>query len=186
VALSEFRTKKMNHVFGLADLDGGGSITYKDFTLFRDKLEAQGAIPPKGTPKYERLQAELMATWNNMRELADTSRDEKVTRVEWLAWASKLNDEAEASGGAYPFESFMSSLIDVLDFDDDGYIGLGEYQAAAVAWSMKDIDVAANLKVYDTNGDGKLSREEVISILAEFYFGEDPSSPATNFYGRLP
>jgi EF-hand domain pair len=145
LGLSEFRKRKMNHVFDLADLDGDGSISYKDFTLFRDNLEAQGAIAPKGTPKYERLQAELMATWNNMREAADTNRDDKVTRAEWLAWTSKLNDEAEAKGGAYPFESFMSSLIDLLDFDDDGYVGLAEYQAAAKAWSMKNIDVATNL-----------------------------------------
>ncbi len=180
MALSEFRARKVAHLFDAYDVDGDGFIDHADYLRFSDSLAAAGAIDAAGKAK---LDSETTALWNQIREHADTSRDGRVSASEWTAWQTSLDDAAGAGGGAFPLEKYISALVDVLDTDNDGKVSLREYDAGIAAYGYKNVDVAGNFAKFDTDGDGFLSREEVIAVSAAFWFSEDPDAAENYIYG---
>lgn len=182
--LSEFRSKKIGYLFDAYDADKNGYIDRNDYLRFADNLAATGALQP-GSKELERMKSETMALWNQIREHADTNRDERVTREEWLKWQTSLDDASRTSGGSFPLEKYIGVLCDLMDSDQDGKISAKEYENVVRAYGYQNVDVPGNFKTFDADGDGFLSRAEVIKVSAEFWLSEDPAAPANYIYGKF-
>ena len=50
------------------------------------------------------------------------------------------------------------------------------------AWGF-DFDVGPVFEVLDEDGDGLLSRGEVVRLVKDFYLTNDPEAPGNLFYG---
>lgn len=70
----------------------------------------------------------------------------------------------------------------MVDTDGDGRIALADYDAWVRAWGF-EFDVETIFKELDVDGDGFLSRDEMVRLAKDFYLTNDPEAPGNVVYG---
>lgn len=182
--ISEFRKKKLTHIFNCYDFDGDGYIELEDdFLRYLGVLVDEGFVKAD-SDKFKEMRSETIALWNDIREKADQNRDERVSLDEWLAWQDDLSEKVEA-GATFPFEQYFATQFSILDVDGSGSVSVDEYK---LALRMYGVEMAAGeaeklFKHFDKNGDGLMSREEAAEVNATFWYSEDPEAVENKIYG---
>jgi Ca2+-binding EF-hand superfamily protein len=170
------------------DRNGDGQITFDELeppkldsvaanelitSLYAFDRNKDGVITPDELP--ERMQA--------LFTRGDTNKDGKLTSEEIRAMANSAATPTGRSDGPGGAAAMMRQdpLLNALDTDHDGIISAAEIAAASTSLLVLDVDhdgtitaqemrprqqtpadrVAHMLDEFDTNKDGKLSREEV-------------------------
>jgi len=181
--LSALQRQKLEHFFGVFDTDHDGYLERSDFeSLVQNLAAVRGASP--GSPDYDDLHSLWMMVWDQLEKESDVNRDDIVSPDEWC----NLADQILSSGDGYA--TVMNAIglrtFDQIDGDGDGEITPDEW---AAFYAAHEIDRAAADEVFeqfDTDHDGRLSREETMDRLHEFFNSDDPSAPGNSFFGRLP
>lgn len=184
--LSELRKKKMVHLFNLYDLNNDGFISLEDdFVRFLDVLVGAGYLE-SASEKYNRMRSESVALWNDLRDHADKNRDERVNLNEWLTWHNALDEKVEA-GATFPFEQYFATMFSIMDMDGTGYVTPDEYQLLLKLYDVRIEDREAQeiFAALDRDDDGRLSREEVAEINANYWYSEDEDAPDNLLFGRF-
>ena len=100
---------------------------------------------------------------------------------EWLAyWQVALEDDARYEAEV---EAITDHLFTVFDTDEDGEIGPDEFADFYGVYGL-GANLARTIFVeLDTNGDGIISREELLEIGRQFYRSDDPRSAGNMLFG---
>src|SRR5262249_42902549 len=134
-----------------------------------------------GHSDYEDLYRTIMSRWNNIREACDADGDNRVTLKEWLAyWDKVLAADGEYERVGKPFSAVVART---LDLDGDGRISPREDAQWLSRWKVDEkaaLDCFARL---DLNGDGYLSVDEFVTLVAQYFQSSDPSSPGNWLLG---
>jgi len=145
-------------------------------TVMTDHAYEDVRLLVKATAKYKgenKLNTEEV-TYSKMRKMLDVSPDEATKILEKFIDADKdlsgtINEEEFAAGlGMDPDDPGVAILFRILDQDGSGEI---EYQELIdgmimVSGSMSEQDKIDRLfNLYDTNGDGKICRNEISQII---------------------
>ena len=173
--LSEFRTRKLQRLFEVMDMNGDGTLTDADAKVFIDNLANLRDLDRK-SPKFEAFRDGFMTYWEDFVRKSDLDGDRRVTPEEWLVY----HEEMLADRTRFQMTSIVSAtmMFMVMDADGDGRISVGEYVQWMRAWNMADGDVnEAIFRKLDRNGDGYLSRQEIVAMTTEFYYSDDPEAP---------
>jgi len=184
--LSGLRKKKMVHLFNIFDISGDGFISLEeDFIHYLNVLVGEGVLE-KGSEKFNRMRSESVALWNDLREHADRDRDEKVSLDEWLAWHNALDEKVEA-GATFPFEQYFATMFSIMDMDGSGFVSLGEYKLMLKMYGveLEEGEAEKIFQALDKSGDGKLSREEVAEVNANFWYSDDKDAPDNLLFGKF-
>ncbi|MFF4271035.1 EF-hand domain-containing protein [Streptomyces sp. NPDC001536] len=153
--------------FATFDQDGNGYIDRADFSVAAKALLAEFGTAAR-SDKGQALYVGAEAFWQGMAGIADRDGDQRITREEFVNGAVKrLRDNPDRF--AEIARPFLHAALAVADPDGDGAATvedtarvlriLGVAQEAAVA-------AAATL---DTDGDGRIGEEEVVSAFARYF-----------------
>lgn len=159
-------------VFAMLDADGDGTVSREEYMArTRNVALAMGLEEDDQLVITARTLGER--AWASM----DADRDGKMTFDEYTAWA-----------GAEAFDTVcapvLGALFDLADADQDGALDLCEFTALRTALNNSATNAEAAFAALDTNGDGRISRDDYLASIRAHVVGE--GSPMGRALYRRP
>lgn len=182
MALSDFQTKKMTHLFHLYDVDNDGTIGASDYQRRITNVAAHRDFA-EGTNDYNTLKTTVMGEWDKLQLYSDTDGDGKVTLLEFLEFA----DYTIADAGLW-FETAVEAaefVIESCDVDGDGKINLQEYGIFFKGYNMSDEDIKTAFENLDSDGDGLITTDEFTKAFDRFGQSDNPDDPSNYIFGPI-
>lgn len=186
--LDDLQRRKLTHKFRIFDFDGDGRVEASDFRAVVDRL-ARLRSWEEGSEPVEKLRSEYAEFWKALAAMAEPRDPDRIDLDDWLDYyESALDFEREIAGPDHVTctpRSTMGLVFDVLDSDRDGAISRREYREFCSAYRIElpaDGDAFAHL---DRDGDGHITRSEMLDLVSDFYFSDDPQAPGNWLFGPL-
>lgn len=181
--LSDLQHRKIRHFFSVLDANDDGHLEWADLERWAANVaRVRGA--EAGSPEYDHLHQLWRFTWEALDKVADENHDELVTLDEWTRVTDQLLDSEEG------YRSVMDAIglktFDVLDTDSDGHLSHEDWIDFYRALELDESAAEHVFPLFDSNGDGQISRDETMVRLREFFCSSDPDSPGNAFFGPLP
>jgi len=178
--LSDLRRRKFTNYFSILDRSGNGSLGEADLERIVQGVTAVRGLEP-GSEEYTAMEAAIMATWTHLMEHANQDGDGGVSLDEWLA---TLEDTA-ADDDMYAtyVTPFAGGVITLLDLDDDGVVGLSEYQKFFEIFGISQAGAEDAFSHLDVRGDGRVTFDEALERVREFHCSDEPDSPGNWLFG---
>ncbi|MBI3943901.1 MAG: EF-hand domain-containing protein [Chloroflexi bacterium] len=171
--LSDLRRRKLTTLFNLYDANRRGFVEEEDYKRIAQSIaKFLGAQP--GTPEYDKLDAQYMAVWQNLRQMADKDNDNRVTLAEYLASWEELTSQRDVFAGLVM--SLSENIIEMEDTDKDGRVSIQEYVTYSVHHNINGQDAENSFRRLDRDGNGYLSKEELLQNIEEFFLSEEPNA----------
>ena len=173
---SEFWRKKFARAVQVRDTDKSGDISRADFELVVTRYQQLGS----STPQHLANVSKLMMSSCDAIGLTDESV--KLSYAEFEEkWSSAILKKAEKG----EYVQFFSSMFNNLDLNEDGVISLTEWTAHYQSLGIDTTYARASFDAMDTNGDGKISKEEFVNYHYEFFFTTENKLNSAILYGPI-
>jgi Ca2+-binding EF-hand superfamily protein len=180
--LTQFQRKKMVALFAMFDADRNGAIEQKDFDQVAGNL-ADARKMKAGSAEHTKLVDQYRAAWKALHKMADADGDGSITSDEWMKAVTTL------VGSEKDFTSVVTTLanlvFDTFDADRDDFVTSDEFGAFVKARQVPNASPAVAFKRMDTDGDGKLSRADVIRLTGEYFKSDDPAAAGNALFGQV-
>lgn len=187
--LTQLQIKKFSQQFQLLDADSSGTLGWADFEALLERLRRARGWEPK-SPRTAQASGCYASLWEALRRHSDRDADGTVTLEEWLAFhRSALCDSQvllQVSPAYKELVTSMTSFVqDTLDDDGDGEVTALEYSQFCEAYGIDAADAHQCFTGLDRDGDGTLTRAEILDLVLEYYCSDDPKAPGNQFFGIL-
>ncbi len=74
-------------------------------------------------------------------------------------------------------------IFEVVDLDENGLIDRREWKNLFQVYNLPVVYSDSTFTQLDSDEDGFLSRQEILSLLQEFYFSDEPSALGNYMFG---
>src|SRR5262245_587848 len=171
--ISESLDQKLAWRFRTYDNDGDGYIEREDFQLAADRTGEEFGHTPD-SPARQRLTELLLGLWEHLATVADADSDGRISEAEYkAAFAAGLLETPESFNEGYG--PFLDALMAVVDTEVDGRLSADEH----VRWTralmrLPESETRELHRRIDTDGDGYVTKQELLEAIRELYFDEDP------------
>ena len=183
--LSEFLSRKYTHLFSVLDTDHSGELEEEDFTEFADNV-ARVRNMSTDSDAYMVVRASAARRWQMLQDTADRNSDGKVVLEEFLVAMEEMREQALKEGSLADAVREWAVLIDLFDVQQRGEIDLNGYREGLQIFGLDTMmDVDSTFEALDVDGDGFISEEQALNLMAEFFFGDDPSAPGNSLLGEF-
>lgn len=178
--LSDLQTKKLTRYFQVYDVDDDGCIDAADFERVVENVHVLRGEHARSA-SYQALHDAYMGRWESLRSSADADRDGSIDLDEWLAyWQLTLEDDDR-------YEAEVAAITDrfftVFDLDEDDSIGVDEFSDFYGVFGL-GVELARTVfRELDANGDGVITRDELLEISRQFYRGRDIEASGNLLFG---
>ena len=181
--LSDALRDRLITVLGIWDADDDGAIEESDYAIAAGRIASLSGLEP-GSEEYEELHRQLVnGGWQLLRQF-DTDGDGRVSIEEALAGFDGLHDDAQRYHEVIVEPSY--SVFDLIDTDHDGRITADEHRAYLLALTVDEAIADVAFEHLDLDGDGYVSRDEFVQLMAEFFTSEDPDVAGGWMFGKSP
>ena len=181
--LTQLQKQKIARLFHIYDFDSSGVITAdKAERVLRNLADIRKL--PFGGPKFEAFRDGFLLYWQDLMTSIDINQDGQITLAEWLHYHDHLlQDEEKFKQTVLASSKFMFKLIDA---NEDGKISLDEYRLWMIGFGLRDKDIVADVFTrLDLNGDGLLSASEMMMLITDYYYSDDPNTPGSWMMGPI-
>lgn len=186
---TDLQKEKLIHMFELLDVDGNGVLEYDDFRMVVDVMAEERGVD-KSSRRYLGLVASNKRLWKMFSKHLDVDNDGGITLAEWLAFHIKAFIEDPIKNDLPPeFSSALNAtakfFLDLLDSDGDGVVTVEDYVLFCGAYNVGENEARIGFTLFDRDGNGQLSHDEVVEMVTEFYLSDDPQALGNQFFGSL-
>jgi Ca2+-binding EF-hand superfamily protein len=187
--IGSLQHKKITRLFHSFDVDKNGFIEASDFSQIANELAAKRGIDAD-TKERVNFVGMLMMWWEQIRLSADTNNDGRVSFEEfsqfWSGFLANVGVESfsGSSEGLNMLKSSASLTFDILDGDRDGYVTFPEYSDWLTCWK-NNVDPREAFLRLDIDNDGKLTRQDIVGLVKDFFLSNDPEASGNSLYGVL-
>ncbi|MFG2651289.1 EF-hand domain-containing protein [Streptomyces sp. NPDC048436] len=183
--ISAFLDRKLTRRFQTYDSDGDGYIEQQDFTSAVARMaEAFGHGPD--SPARRRLHDLSQQLWFHLAKVADTDGDGRISEAEYKsAFAAGLLETPDSFDEGYL--PFLDAIMDIADTDGDGKLTADEQvRWTGTLMNLPETDARAVFHRLDQDGDGLITRHDLLDAIRAYYFDDDPHSAGSWLLGPLP
>ncbi|WP_316522065.1 EF-hand domain-containing protein [Kitasatospora brasiliensis] len=162
------------------DQTGDGSITVHDLRAMAHDVCWQLELDEAGEARvYEAFDS----WWEQLRAVMDADGDGRVSREEFVAatLAGCDRDEAYLERGLLPA---LRAVFTAADSDGSGFLEFDEYRAVFGGPRVHPAELSHGFRQLDTDGDGRITREEFLRGFTEFFTARADSTPGAELLGR--
>lgn len=173
---STFRQRKYAAFFDHLDNNDDGVVDRHDWDRYAEIIRAEKGWSAR-EPQLEALVESTTVWWESMRSAFGVTEDEGIGRVQFVAFCDRMAQELRAGGPPPQWAIDMCIRThQMLDSTGTGTVDASEYAVwlRAIGSSADPEEVFAKL---DLDGDGVVSRDEMVTLLGQFFISEDPAEP---------
>lgn len=187
--LADLQTRKLTRQFRQLDADGGGTLKWNDFEALLKRLgEARGW--PADSPRAAQARSCYEGLWKTLEKHGDGNRDGEVSLTEWLDFHRVALCDSQVLLQINPaYEELVVTMTrfiqETLDEDGDGRVTIEEYSEFCEAYGIGEGEAKSCFAGLDRNGDGVLTRAEILDLVLEYYCSDDPKAPGNQFFGSV-
>lgn len=178
--LTDLQKQKLTRYFRVYDVDDNGTISLPDFERVVENVRALYGVD-ETSGAHASLRDGYMLRWSALAASADKDRSGGVDLDEWLTyWEGVIDDDAR-----YEVEiaSVAERLFEVFDTDEDGVLGADEFCNFYGVYGLKSALARQVFIDLDEDGDGRVTRKELMVMAHQFYRGNDPAAPGNRLFG---
>jgi juvenile hormone diol kinase len=178
--LTDLQRQKLAHYFRVYDVDDDGTISLRDFERVVENVRALHGVD-ESSPVHGGLRDGYLLRWSALAASADEDKDGNVDLDEWLSyWEDVLDDDVR-----YEVEivSVTQRLFEVFDTDEDGVLGADEFCNFYGVYGLKSTLARQVFMDLDADGDGQVTRMELMVMAHQFYRSDDPDAPGNRLFG---
>jgi Ca2+-binding EF-hand superfamily protein len=183
VRLTDLQKQKLMRLFAMYDANNTGTLTLYDFQNLVDRLATFKGFR-KDSSEYIQLMDRLMHRWIHLRSEVKESMSgqfrQYVTLDEWLAYFEKVLQEESYRDH---IREVANLIFDAVDADKSSSLDLEEWRHLFQAYNIPVIYAAEAFSRIDQDHDGYLSKAELLALIEEFYYSQDPESPGNFMFG---
>lgn len=175
--VSEVRKAKLNYVFDTYfDINKDGSIEQNDFELAIENI-AKCRGYNKGGPRYTDTEQSFLKIWDNLRAKADTNKDNKVSREEWIAlWSDNASEEWKTL-----YRDFMFRLQDA---NADGTIDSEEFVIVTSTFGIPEAEAKKSYLTISKNATQEITPAVYEQLWKEFFTSDDANALGNSIFGK--
>lgn len=180
--LTDLQRRKLTRYFRVYDIDDDGRIAAADFERVVENVRILHGLDTT-SPAHRALRDAYLHRWAALRESADHDGDGGIDLDEWLAyWADVIRSDER-----YEVEvaTTVRRMLELFDTDEDGVLRPPEFADFFGIYGLGADLARSTFEDLDADGDGVITRSELVEIGHEFYRGDDPDAPANRLYGPL-
>ena len=180
--LSDVQKDKLTRYFRVYDIDDDGRIALPDFERVVENVRMLHGVDERSAA-HRKLRESYLRRWEALAAGADVNNDGAVHVDEWLTyWDGVLSDEtryqAEVAG-------VVDTLFEIFDDDGDGVLGADEFCNFYGVYGLKSALARQVFIDLDLDGDGVVTRQELMEMAHEFYRSGDPNAPGNRLFGSV-
>lgn len=178
--LTDLQKKKLTRYFRVYDVDDNGAISFPDFERVVENVRVLYGVD-ESSAIHSGLRDGYMLRWSALAASADKDRDGQVDLEEWLTyWEGLLEDDAR-----YEVEvaAVTARLFEVFDTDEDGVLGSDEFCNFYSVYGLKSALARQVFIDLDEDGDGRVTRKELLDMAHQFYRSDEPDAPGNRLFG---
>jgi juvenile hormone diol kinase len=180
--LTDFQKKKLGRLFAVLDSDHNGQLERSDYmTVVSNVARVHGWKP--GSKDYSAVETLYLTIWGNLKALADVNNDGQVSLDEFLEFHTQMLSSPEM------YEQITVGTVDLLfeafDRNRDGHLSRDDFRDFFDAYGIRDqaaVDEA--FQKLDVSGNGRISKQEALERVKEFYFSNDDAAAGNWLFGR--
>jgi Ca2+-binding EF-hand superfamily protein len=176
--LSPHRKSKLHARFDQLDIDGDGFLQASDYQtlgrLLADRLNSSDS-------EREAIYAGYGEHWRQLHTHADVDHDGRVSRNEYVAAMAAAAGDPELLDRAVL--QTARAIMAAADADDDGYLDFADYERLAELMRIRR--PAESFRILDADGDGRVSQEELVAAIRDFYTSDDPTAAGSFVFGYI-
>jgi len=176
--MTDIQRQKVLHFFNVLDRDGNGMLHESDFSLVAESLSDQVGHSEHST---SRLSLKVKAYSLFLQILEDIGQEDASIAPEvWLDFFEQYVLK-ESNNYIHKTSEYLFSLFDQ---NQDGYIDQTEYMDMFHAYGLFKANAARAFDLIDLNGDGQISKQELIKAFSEFFHSSDPEAAGNWIFGK--
>ncbi|MVU76239.1 calcium-binding protein [Nocardia sp. ET3-3] len=183
--INDFLRRKLTRRFQTFDFDGNGRIERADFESSAARLAEEFGHGPDSPARKQLLELSL-GLWEHLVSVADTDGDGSIDLGEYQrAFADGLLVTEQSFEQGY--RPFLEAIMDIADTDGDGKLDVNEHiRWTAALMHLPEADARDIHRRLDTDGDGRITTDDLLHAIHDFYFDDDPNGVGSWLLGALP
>ena len=180
--LTDLQKKKLGRLFAVLDSDHNNQLERDDYTAVVFSL-ARIHGWKAGSSEYSAVETLYLTIWGNLKALADVNNDGQVSLDEFLEFHTQMLSDPDM------YEQITVGTVDLLfeafDRNHDGYLSREDFGDFFDAYGIRDQGAADEaFKKVDVAGKGRISKQEALERVKEFYFSNDENAAGNWLFGR--
>jgi Ca2+-binding EF-hand superfamily protein len=176
--LTDVQKEKLAHLFKVMDSDQNGFVAWDDYQRLATNIASSRGWKA-GSDQFEQLMGQYKFGWEQATPFADKKKGMDLER--WYAY----NDALLSTPGIYDalVRPAAHMIFDTFDVDGDQKVTVKEWREFFRAYSIDPAQADKCFGKYDLNGDGYVSRSELVDLVGQFYLSSDPGAPGNLLFG---
>ena len=176
--LSPLQERKIARLFDVLDVDQDGFLSPADRDQVVLHMTKQRGWA-EGGPEHRGLRESFEPRVQALAPYRDSAG--RVDLAGYLRYHTAMFEDPETS--RQTVQRLADLIFDVLDVDDDGLVSDKEMQKFYRAYSIDPALARNAFRKMDVDSDGRISKDEILEAVSEFYLSSDPASPGNWLLG---
>src|SRR4051812_38544839 len=169
-AVKNERNERLELRFDKWDLDGNGRIERSDLEAEAHRiLDALDESP--STPQGRALLDAFTSTYEYLAERAGVGRGGALDRQRFTEVIEAEVFQGGDAGFGRVVRPMIQAILNVCDTDGDGVVNPTEFAKWLGAAGVSSSKAEEAFRLIDTNGDGSLTVDELVSAVKAYHFG---------------